>query len=104
MIGGATTNDFTPVSNGTYSFWAFEVLAYPKSTQWASVLGQNLDYASQFTPLVNRFLATYTGTPINGSIDYEIQLSKTAAPAYATAVRLSEGNVSRSAVGGTIAP
>jgi hypothetical protein len=103
MVGGATTNDFSPVSNGTYSFWAFEVLAYPKSTQWASQLGQNLDYTTQFTPLVNRLLATYTGTPLNGSIDYEIELSKTVAP-YATAIRINDGNVSRSAVGGTIAP
>ena len=79
-------------------------MAYPKSSQWASVLGQNLDYSSQFTPLVNRLTATYTGSPLNGAIDYEIELSKTVAPNYATAVRINDGNVGRSAVGGTIAP
>jgi hypothetical protein len=104
MSSGATTNDFSPVSTGQYSFWAFEVLAYPKSTQWASQLGQNLNYTTQLTPLLNRLLATYTGTALNGSIDYEIELSKTVAPAYATAVRLNDGDVSRSSVGGTIAP
>jgi hypothetical protein len=101
--GTATTNDFSPVCNGTYSFWAIEILAYPLSTQWASQSGQDLDYTSQFTPLVNRLLGTYTGTALPGAIDYEIQLSNTIPP-YATAVRLSDWNVTRSAVGGTIAP
>lgn len=101
--GTVTTNDFSPVCDGQYSFWVFEILAYPNSTQWASQSGQNLDYNTQFTPLVNRLTATYTGTPLNGAIDYEIELSKTIAP-YATAVRITDGNVSRKAVGGTIAP
>jgi len=103
MAGGAATNDFSPVSTGQYSFWAFEVLAYPKSTQWSSQLGQNLNYTTQLTPLLNRLLGTYSGTALNGSIDYEIELSKTVTP-YATAVRLNDGDVWRSSVGGTIAP
>jgi hypothetical protein len=104
MSGGATTNDFSPVSTGQYSFWAFEVLAYPKSTQWSSQSGQNLNYSTQLTPLLNRLLGKYTGAALNGSIDYEIELSKTVAPAYATAVRLADRDVDRSSVGGTIAP
>jgi hypothetical protein len=66
-------------------------------------LGQNLNYTTQLTPLLNRLLGTYSGTALNGSIDYEIELSKTVSP-YATAVRLNDGDVWRSSVGGTIAP
>jgi hypothetical protein len=47
--------------------------------------------------------ATYTGSPLNGSIDYEIELSKTISP-YATAVRLNDMQVTRQSVGGVIAP
>jgi hypothetical protein len=101
--GIATTNDYSPVTTGKYSFWAFEVLDYPTSSQWASQLGQNLNYSTQFTPLVNRLTATYSGTPLNGSIDYEVELSKTIAP-YATAVRINDSAVARSAVGGVISP
>jgi hypothetical protein len=102
--GIATTNDYSPVTTGKYSFWAFECLDYPKSTQWSSQLGQDLDYNTQFTPLVNRLIATYSGTgTLNGSIDYEIELSKTNAP-YATAVRINDSAVARSAVGGVISP
>jgi len=100
----ATTNDFSPVATGKYSFWAFECLDYPKSTQWSSQSGQDLDYNTQFTPLVNRLIATYSGSgTLNGSIDYEIELSKTIAP-YATAVRINDSAVARSAVGGVISP
>jgi hypothetical protein len=101
--GTATTNDYSNVTSGRYSFWAFECLDYPTSTQWTSQSGQNLNYSTQFTPLVNRMIATYSGTALNGSIDYEIELSKTIAP-YATAVRINDSAVARSAVGGVISP
>jgi hypothetical protein len=102
--GNAITNDYSPVITGQYSFWAFECLDYPKSTQWSSQSGQDLDYTTQFTPLVNRLIATYSGSgTLNGSIDYEIELSKTIAP-YATAIRINDSAVARSVVGGLISP
>jgi hypothetical protein len=101
--GTATTNNYSPIITGQYSFWAFECLDYSTSTQWSSQSGQNLNYSTQFTPLVNRMIATYSGTPLNGAIDYEIELSKTNPP-YASAVRINDSAVARSAVGGVISP
>jgi len=89
-----TTNDFSPVITGEYSFWAFEMLDYPKTSQWSTYTDQNLTYA-QLTAFINKF----SGTGV-GSIDNEIANSG----ALRTAIRLSEMQVSRAAVGGVIAP
>jgi hypothetical protein len=101
----ATTNDFSPVTTGKYSFWATEELDHPAtSAEWNTFLaaGQNLSF-SQLNAIIGRMEATYTGSPLNGSIDYEIELSKTISP-YATAVRLNDMQVTRQSVGGVIAP
>jgi hypothetical protein len=99
----ATTNDFSPVCNGQYTFWATEELAYPgTSTQWGHQSGQNLSY-TQLGTIISVLEGQYTGTALPGSLDYEIVLSQTAAP-YATAIRLGDMNVGRTAVGGIITP
>ena len=88
------TNDFTPIINGKYSFWAWEMLDSPKSTQWGTYTDQNLSFA-QLTTAVNKLKGTGVG-----SIDNEIATSG----ALRTAIRISEMNVSRAAVGGVISP
>lgn len=104
--GSATTNNYSNVTSGKYSFWAQEILDHPAtSAEWNTFLsaGQNLSF-SQLNALIGRLEATYSGTgTLNGSIDYEIELSKTVSP-YATAVRLGDMQVGRSAVGGVISP
>jgi hypothetical protein len=103
----AATNDFTPVTSGKYSFWATEVLDHPAtSAEWNTFLaaGQNLSF-SQINALIGRLEATYSGSgTLNGSIDYEIELSKTTSPNWATAIRLNDMQVTRQSVGGVIAP
>ena len=91
-----STNDYSPICYGKYSFWAYEMLDYPKSGQWGTYSDQNLT----FTQLDNIMKKMYgTGT---GSVDEEVRLSEAAGTA--TAVRLTESVVTRSAVGGPIAP
>jgi len=90
------TNDYTPILFGKYSFWAFEVLDSPKTSQWGTYTDQNLSF-SQLTAIMNKLSGTGTG-----SIDNEILLSQAAGTA--TAIRLSDIQVSRPAVGGVIAP
>lgn len=91
-----TTNDFAPVIFGKYSFWAFEVLDSPKTSQWSTYTDQNLSF-SQFNAIMNKLSGTGAG-----SIDNEILLSQAAGTA--TAIRLSDMQVSRPSVGGVIAP
>jgi len=93
-VTAPATNDFQPVYTGKYSFWAFEVLASPKSGQWGTYTDQNLSFA-QLTAFINKFAGTGVG-----SVDNEIATSGAAR----TAIRLSEMQVSRAAVGGVIAP
>jgi hypothetical protein len=91
-----TTNDYTPICFGKYSFWAFEVLDWPKSGQWGTYSDQNLSF-TQLNNIMNKLSGTGTG-----SIDNEVFLSEAAGTA--TAVRLSEMQVSRPAVSGLISP
>ena len=89
-----STNDYSPICFGKYSFWAYEMLDWPKSGQWGTYSDQNLSFTQ-----VNNIMNKLSGT---GSIDNEVQLSEAAGTA--TAVRLSESTVSRPAVGGLISP
>ena len=91
-----STNDYTPICYGKYSFWAFEILDWPKTGQWGTYSDQNLSF-TQLNNIMNKLSGTGTG-----SIDNEIFLSEAAGTA--TAVRLNEMQVSRPAVGGPIAP
>jgi len=91
-----STNDYSPICFGKYSFWAYEMLDWPKSGQWGTYSDQNLSF-TQVNNIMNKLSGTGTG-----SIDNEVQLSEAAGTA--TAVRLSESTVSRPAVGGLISP
>ena len=75
-----TTNDYSPICYGKYSFWAFEMLDWPKSAQWTTYSDQNLSF-TMLTSVMN----TLTGTG-TGSIDNEVLLSEPAGTA--TAVRI----------------
>jgi len=103
------TNDFTPVTSGFYPYWAYEVVVYPTvNPSTLSPSDQNLTTAqlgNQNTAgTILGVLDAWTyGTPIVGSIDNEINASKTASPG-ATAIRMGDMVSSRASVGGTISP
>lgn len=94
------TNDFSAICNGTYSFWAYEVLDWPKSTQWGTYTDQNLSF-TQLNNIMNKLSGSGTGSIDNEIVKSMIPVSGVSA---ATAVRLSEMLVSRPAVGGVISP
>jgi len=91
-----STNDYSPICFGKYSFWASECLDWPKTSQWGTYSDQNLSFSQ-----LNAIMGKLSGTGV-GSIDNEVAGSEAAGTA--TAVRLSEMSASRSAVGGPIAP
>ena len=108
---GAATNDFSPIINGYYPCWGNEVLvALVDPTKpgdqniSATQLGENT-WADQgsFLGVFNAQTLIYTNlsAPLVGSIENEIELSKTN---LATGIRLSEMKSNRGTVGGTIAP
>lgn len=106
--GNTGTNDFTPICAGYYPYWAYEVVVYPTVDPTSLSTDQNLTKAE----LGNQNTAgTILGvldkvnavTPIVGSIDNEIQTSKSGSPG-ATAIRLVDMTSSRAAVGGPISP
>ncbi|MGA2029930.1 MAG: hypothetical protein ABSG87_07635 [Verrucomicrobiota bacterium] len=101
LAGNTSTNDFSPVSEGLYPFWAVEVLVYPN----ADPLNADQDLTASELATVLGVLNAQTvingGSPTPGSIEYTIQQSEAGG---ATAVRLAEMNASRQAVGGLITP
>jgi hypothetical protein len=111
--GNTGTNDYTPITAGFYPLWGNEVLVYPNidPTSLPGEIGQNLTAAqlgSQTQP--GSILGVFDhqtlfsgGSPIAGSIENEIELSKSGSPG-ATAIRLSDMKSSRQFVGGTITP
>ena len=105
--GNTTTNDFSPITSGMYSGWGEEVVVYPKNP--ALISGQNLSagqLGNQTTPNTILGVLDYQsggGSLVNGSIEKEIELSKSIAPG-ATAIRLSDMVSQRSSVGGSITP
>ncbi|MEI8288650.1 MAG: hypothetical protein WCH99_04210 [Verrucomicrobiota bacterium] len=111
--GNTGANDFSPITNGMYTAWGEEVVVYAKNPMQIvtqpSYPNQNLSTSqlgNQTTP--NTILGVLDaqtlisgGSPVPGSIENEIELSKAAG---ATAIRLSDMISSRSSVGGTITP
>jgi hypothetical protein len=91
-----TTNDYSPVTWGKYSFWAFECLDWAQQSQWGTYTDQNITFTQ-----LNNIMGKLSGTG-TGSIDNTILVSEPAGTA--TAIRLSEMKVSRGAVGGLISP
>jgi len=107
--GNTGTNNYAPITSGFYPCWGNEVLVYPNIDP-ASIpgeVGQNLtatELGSQSQPgSILGVLDATNNPPIIGSIDNEISLSESGSPG-ATAIRLSEMNSSRQAVGGVITP
>jgi hypothetical protein len=108
--GNSGTNDFSPITSGFYPLWGYEVLVHPidpslianqgTTTITANELG-NQTTAGSFLGVFNAQTLINGGSPLPGSIENEIQLSK---PGGATAIRLSDMISNRSAVGGELAP
>lgn len=108
LHGNTGTNDFSPVTAGYYPLYAQEVVVHLVDP--AGVSGQNLTKtqlgnwksAGSFMGVFNA--QTKNGSALTaGSIENEIELSKTGSPG-ATAIRLNEMVNTRSTVGGTITP
>jgi len=104
-----TTNDFSPITLGYYPCWSQLVLVHiinpsanPPGDQNISQtkLGNNTTPGS-FLGVFNAQTLINGGLPIVGSIENEIEISKTNS---ATAIRLSDMKSSRASVGGTISP
>ena len=111
--GTTATNDFSPITLGYYPCWGLEVLVHP--TDPSKIADQSItktQLGDQTTP--GSFMGVFNaqtlingGSPIAGSIENEIELSKTSGigtTGGATAIRLSDMRNSRAAVGGTISP
>ncbi|MGA2178154.1 MAG: hypothetical protein ABSH15_01035 [Verrucomicrobiota bacterium] len=114
-IHGTTgTNDYSPITLGYYPLWGLEVLVHP--TDPSKISDQDItktQLGDQYTPgsfmgVFNYQTVNYPGSsPLTGSIENEIELSKTPSgspAAGATAIRLSDMFNYRQSVGGTISP
>lgn len=109
--GNTGTNDFSPITLGFYPCWGLEILVHPIDPSQVTTRDQNItktQLGDQITP--GSFMGVFNaqtlingGSPLTGSIENEIELSKIGSPG-ATAIRLSDMYNSRAAVGGTISP
>ncbi len=103
------TNDFSPITSGYYPCWGLEVLVHLVDPSLDPLGDQDItetELGSQTLP--GSFMGVFNaqtlingGSPLAGSIENEIEVSK---PSGATGIRLSDMHSNRSAVGGTIAP
>src|ERR1035437_997328 len=108
-ISGSTSNNYAPITTGYYPCWGAEVLVHP--VDMTAYTDQNVtssQLGSQTSP--GSFLGVFNaqtyingGSPIVGSIENEIELSKSVAPG-ATAIRLNEMINNRASDGGIISP
>ncbi|HTY89322.1 MAG TPA: hypothetical protein VMB80_17875 [Candidatus Acidoferrum sp.] len=106
--GNTGTNDFSPITSGYYTAYGNEILVHLIDPS-AGAGDQNItqtQLGDQNTP--GSFLGVFNaqslyngGTLVTGSIENEIELSKTGG---ATAIRLSDMRTSRPNVGGEIFP
>ncbi len=109
--GTGTTNDYSPITEGFYPCWGYEILVHLIDPTQDSKHDQDISetqLGSQTLP--GTFMGVFNaqtfingGSPLVGSIENEIELSKTVAP-YATAIRWSDMKSNRQAVGGEISP
>ena len=103
-ITGTTTNDLSPVCLGNYPFWTYEVVIYPTADPISGGSITQAQLGNQTTPksllgvLDNVSTSNVT---LLGSLDNEIQASKTVSPG-ATAIRLYDMVAARGSVGGPI--
>lgn len=94
-----TSPAFDNVKNGLYSYWAYECLDYPRTISYGGqdISGTDID---TFCRALGGYDSSYNFVPgATGSIDSVIA---TASPVIS--IRLGDMNVTRSAVGGPIAP
>jgi hypothetical protein len=108
IITGTTTfNNFGPVTVGNYPLWTYEVVVYPingNADVTATQLGDQTQAGTILGVLDYQTLISNPGGPtLPGSLENEIELSKTVSPG-ATAIRLSDMTAARGSVGGTIFP
>jgi hypothetical protein len=109
LHGNGGTNDLSPVTSGYYPCWSQEVLVHPVDpSQIADSKITAYQLGDKYTP--GSFMGVFNaqtqdngGSPIAGSIENEIELSKTGSPGE-TAIRLSDMKCSRATVGGVITP
>jgi hypothetical protein len=105
--GNSGTNDYSPITLGYYPLWGLEVLVHP--TDPSKISDQDItktQLGDQYTPgsfmgVFNAQTVINGGSPLIGSIENEIELSKTGG---ATAIRLSDMVNYRQSVGGIIYP
>lgn len=108
--GNNGTNDYTPITSGLYPCWGNEVLVHIVDPK-VGVADQNItktQLGNQTKPgsllgVLNAQTIINGGTPLVGSIENEIELSKTGLPG-AGAIRLSDMVSQRTSVGGVITP
>lgn len=105
--GNAGTNDFSPITLGYYPCWGNEVLVHLIDPALAgdqgitsSQLG-NQQTPGSFLGVLNSQTLINGGSPLVGSIENEIELSKVGG---AVAIRLNEMHSNRSTDGGLISP
>jgi len=105
--GNSGTNDYSPITLGFYPLWGLEVLVHPVDPSKISdqditktQLGDQYTSGS-FMGVFNAQTVINGGSPLTGSIENEIELSKTGG---ATAIRLSDMGNYRQSVGGIIYP
>ncbi|HTB83377.1 MAG TPA: hypothetical protein VK742_06965 [Candidatus Sulfotelmatobacter sp.] len=109
--GNTGTNDYSPITSGYYPLWGYEVVVHPIDPGAVPPKDQNITLAQlgdwltpgTFEGVFNAQTINNGGSPITGSIENEIQLSKTGSPG-ATAIRLSDMKSNRTSVGGEIFP
>jgi hypothetical protein len=107
------TNDYSPITLGYYPLWGYEVIVYPQNP--GLIAGQDISQSqlgTQTTP--GSFLGVFNsqtvingGSPLVGSIENEIDISKTPSgspAAGATAIPLADMVANRANVGGLISP
>lgn len=107
ISGNTGTNDFSPITGGFYPLWGYEVLVHPVDMSTYSDQDiSSFQLGSQTSPgsflgVLNAQSYLNGGTLLTGSIENEIQLSKTGS---ATAIRISDMLSNRQSVGGVISP
>ena len=110
ISGNTGTNNYAPITTGLYPCWGNEVLVHivnPKSGVTDQDITQtqlgNQTKPGSFLGVFNAQTIINGGLPLVGSIENEIELSKTGSPG-AVAIRLSDMVSQRTSVGGVITP
>ena len=111
--GNSSTNDYSPITQGYYPLWGFEVLVHPESGSTASVIpNQDLTYGQlgdentpgSFMGVFNAQSYLNGGVLTVGSIENEIVLSQPGGATGIPIAAMQNGVNTRPAVGGTIYP